>query len=218
MLTTEKARENLEKILNEKEYRVYDKASKGLFAEWWEKTKQWIADKLAGLFPSIESADNAASSILIAVIIVVIVLLALAVFFLIRHYKRERVLRSKKPLQSLKDINWTYHEHLKEAEKLETAADYSAATRHLFLALLLFFHDKGWLEARKWKTNWEYYEELRKENKQQAGQFYHLAYFFDEVTYGEREAFQEEYRQFQSVVLSLLSEMNKEGGGNVAQG
>ena len=67
----------------------------------------------------------------------------------------------------------------------------------MFLALLLYFHEKEWLEARIWKTNWEYYEEIRKVNQEWADQFYHLALLFDEATYGERKVDKEEYIRFE---------------------
>ena len=84
--------------------------------------------------------------------------------------------------------------------------DYTLSTRHLFLALLLYFHEKEWLEARIWKTNWEYYDELKKVNQEWAEQFYHLAYFFDEVTYGERNVQKEEYIQFHNEAMKWLGE------------
>lgn len=208
MLDAHKAREELEDILKQKEYRVYDE-SKGLLATWWEEAKRWLSEKLAALFPSIEVSNGAASSILIIVIVVVLLLLVLSVFLLVRHHKRNRMLRKQKPLQSMKELNWSFAQHIKEANRLEALGDYTRSTRHLFLALLLFFHEHKWLEARIWKTNWEYYEELKKGDQQRAEQFFHLAHFFDEVTYGERKVQQQEYRQFHA---DVMKELGGEGG------
>lgn len=210
MLDSDKAREDLEGILKTEEYQVYYKDSKGLIETWWEKAKEWIASQLEKLFPEIESASGASGPILIAVIVIVIILLAFSVFFLIRNTRRNRILRKQKPLQSMNEMKWTYQRHLEEAEKHEQLEEYTVATRHLFLALLLFFHEKGMLEARIWKTNWEYYEELRKVNQQNADQFYYLAHFFDEVTYGERKVQQEEYQQFQNEAKKVLDVKEEE--------
>jgi hypothetical protein len=205
MLDADKAREDLKGILKTEEYRVYYKDSKGLIETWWEQAKEWIAKQLEKMFPDIESASGASGPILIAVIVVVIILLAFSAFFLIRNTKRNRILRKQKPLQSMNEMKWTYQRHLEEAEKHEQLQEYTLSTRHLFLALLLYFHEKGMLEARIWKTNWEYYEELRKVNQQNAEQFFHLAHFFDEVTYGERKVKQEEYLQFQNEAKKVLA-------------
>lgn len=217
MLDAGKARDELKEILNQKEYRVYDE-SKGLLATWWEEAKEWIGEKLAALFPDIHVSDSAAGSVLIIVIIVVLLLLALSTLLLIRHHRRNRILRKQKPLQSLKELDWSFARHITEAERLEALKDYKQSTRHLFLALLLFFHEKGWLAARIWKTNWEYYDELRKIDNKRAEQFFHLAQFFDQVTYGEREVERVEYLNFHRDVMKELKDEEMEGGVYIEKG
>jgi hypothetical protein len=210
MLDADKAREDLESILKTEEYRVYYKDSKGLIATWWDRAKEWIASQFEKMFPDIESASGASGPILIAVIVVVITLLALSAFFLLRQTSRNRMLRKQKPLQSMDEMKWTYQKHLEEAGKHEQLEQYTVSTRHLFLALLLYFHGKGMLEARIWKTNWEYYEELRIVNQQTAEQFFYLAHFFDEVTYGERKVKKEEYLRFQKEAIKVFGDTREE--------
>jgi hypothetical protein len=205
MLKDSQARDELEKILKEREYQAYYNESKGLIARWWEKVKEWFADLLADLFPSFAPSSAAAGPILIGIIIIIIILLGTIAIFILRNRKSNRTLRDYKPLQSMNEMNWSFQRHLSESQKLEENGDYSLATRHLFLALLLYFHEKEWLVARIWKTNWEYYDELRKVNQKWADQFYHLALLFDEVTYGEHLVHKEEFTQFQSSVMKWLS-------------
>ncbi|MEH7098118.1 DUF4129 domain-containing protein [Neobacillus vireti] len=204
MLNANKARDNIEEILKKQEYQVYNAQSKGLIETWWEMAKEWIAVQLDKLFPSIKNASNASSAILIAVIVIVILLLAWAAFILVRNIRRNRLLRKQKPLQSLKNWNWTYLQHLEEAEKLESLGEYTESIRHLFLAMLLFYHEKAWLEARIWKTNWDYYEELKIVNQQNADQFNELAHFFEDVAYGEHKVGPEEYQPFQTKINKIL--------------
>jgi hypothetical protein len=206
MLDPNRAHDTLKEILNKKEYRIYQNESMSWLAIWWEKAKKWIAKQLIKLFPSIDSANGAAVPVLIAVIIVVIILLALSTYFIFRNVKRNRMLRNQKPLQSMKEINWSFQRHLSEARKQEALKEYSLSTRHLFLSLLLYFHEKEWLVTRIWKTNWDYYDELRKINQQDADLFFTLASFFDEVTYGERPVAKEEYIQFRTDVMKWLGE------------
>jgi hypothetical protein len=179
-------------------------------ATWWDRAKDWMAEQLENLFPSIDSVSRASGPILISIIVVVIILFALSAFFLIRNSRRNRLLRKQKPLQARKDINWTYQKHLDEAEKHERYNDYTLSTRHLFLALLLYFHEKGLLEARIWKTNWDYYDELRKVNSQKAELFFKLARFFEEVTYGERKVQKDEYWHFHNQARHVLSDKEEE--------
>jgi hypothetical protein len=204
MLNANKARDDIQTILNKQEYQVYYNHSKGLIATWWEKAKDWIASQLEKLFPSIHSANGASSVILITIIGMAILLLAIAAFILIRNSRRKRLLQKQKPLQSFKDRNWTFGRHLEEAEKLESLGDFTESTRHLFLAMLLYYHDKEWLVARIWKTNWDYYDELRKIDQPNADQFTLLAHFFEEVAYGERNVSLEEYRPFRTKIRDIL--------------
>jgi hypothetical protein len=206
MLDTKKARDILEDILNKKEYTAYQNDAKGLFESLWEKAKDWLADILAKLFPSIESVNGASGKILLAIIVAVVILLTLSLLLIIRKRKRNRVLHEQKPLQSLNEINWSFQRHLEEAGKCESLEEYKLSTRHMFLALLLYFHEKDWIEARIWKTNWEYFDELRKVNQQWANQFYGLAAFFDEVTYGDRKVQKEDFNQFRTGAMVWLGE------------
>ncbi|WML26580.1 DUF4129 domain-containing protein [Neobacillus sp. OS1-33] len=209
MVDTDKARDDLEKILKTKEYTVYHD-SKGFIATWWDQAKEWVAAQLEKLFPAMDSASRASGPILISIIVVVIILFVISAFLLIRHSRRNRLLRKQNPLQSRKDMIWTYQRHLEEAEKHERNDEYTLSTRHLFLALLLYFHEKGWLEARIWKTNWDYYDELRKGNQQKADNFFKLARFFEEVTYGERKVHKDEYWQFHNEAIQVLSDKEEE--------
>ncbi|MBW8349206.1 DUF4129 domain-containing protein [Bacillus sp. IITD106] len=217
MENVDKAKEEIRGILDGKEYQMYANESKSIFTIWWERAKEWIADQLAKLFPSLESASHAAAGpVLIAIIIAVLAMIVVLVLLLVRVQLRKRKYRDNKPFTSMKEMEWTYQTHLNEADRLSSLKEYSLSTRHLFLALLLYFHEKEWLIARIWKTNWEYYDELRKVNKEWAERFFNIALIFDEVTYGERIVTKEEYDQYKSQVLEWLSKI-EEGPNNAAK-
>jgi len=204
MLNANKARDDIREILQKQEYQVYYNHSKGVLATWWEKAKEWIASQLEKLFPSIKSGSGASSAILLSIMVLVILFLAVSAFILIRNTRRNRLMRRQKLLQSLKEGNWTYLRHLEEAEKQESLDNFTESTRHLFLAILLYYHKKEWLEARIWKTNWDYYAELKKISQQNADDFFELAHFFEDAAYGERKVSPEEYKQFQTKIRDLL--------------
>ncbi|GIN90935.1 DUF4129 domain-containing protein [Siminovitchia terrae] len=209
MLDADQARERLQEILNKAEYKVYENQTKGFLQSWWDSAKEWIVRQLEKLFPSHEAASAAAGPVLILIAVLIVIVLGLVVYFVVRHTRRSRRYRDKSPLQSMSELDWTSERHLAEVLKLEKQQDYSMAARHLFLATLLYFHQKNWLEARIWKTNWEYYDELKKFNRNWADQFYHLARVFDEVTYGERKLEKEEYGQFRKEAMEWLEEPEK---------
>ncbi|WP_240794280.1 DUF4129 domain-containing protein [Bacillus sp. BHET2] len=191
-----RAKDQIKDILEGEEYKAYQDESQGLLAGWWQRAQEWLAEQLQKINPSFGPTDAAASGILITLIVIVLAVLLVIVFFMVRTRVRIRKFRSNKPLQSLNEMEWSYSSHLEEAYKQEALHDYSKATRHMFLALLLYFHEREYLEARVWKTNWEYYDELQRVNQGWADRFYKLALLFDEVAYGERDVNESEYLQY----------------------
>lgn len=201
MLDGAEARERLREILSQKEYTVYHEQSKGLIASWWEDVKEWAAELLEKLLPSEAAANAAAGPVLIIFIIGVLAVVAAAVYLLVRHTNRRRKFREQPPVRSKRELEWTPAMHLQEADKKEAAGDYTQAVRHLFLAFLLELHGKGLLEARVWKTNWEYAEELKRSEPSLTDRFRSLARLFDEVTYGKRNIRPDEYRSYRAEVI-----------------
>ncbi|MFS0880459.1 DUF4129 domain-containing protein [Metabacillus niabensis] len=210
MLNEDKARNELENILNSREYKVYEEKPKNIFEQWWNDLNEWFIDFLNSMFPSIEPSKDYSETILMMNIVITILLLLLLVTLLIRNRNRKKSFHLHKPLQSINEIDWTYQMHLSEALKQEGQKEYKLSTRHLFLALLLYFHEREWLVARIWKTNWEYYDELKSVNQKWAEQFYHLALIFDEATYGEKSITKEEYERFKKEAMKWLGDNREE--------
>ncbi|MBP3952671.1 DUF4129 domain-containing protein [Bacillus suaedae] len=198
------ARDELEAILSKEEYTQYYDQSQGFFAKWIGKAWTWFLDQLAKLFPAIERSSGVPGMVYVVAVVVVVVVLAIVLFLISRNIKRRHDFRENKPLQSMNEINWSSSMHMDELRKREQAGDYKSSTRHLFLALLLHFHENKWLEARIWKTNWEYYDELQKVDQQAASMFNDVALLFDKVTYGEHIVTENEYMHYRGKVMEWL--------------
>lgn len=200
------AREKLQDILNQQEYQVYYEDNRSFIEIWWDNAKAWIMEQLAKIFSSFEPSNGMANGILIGIIVIVIALIALVLFLVLRKGKKRHALQDHQPLQSKNEMNWSFQQHISEAKKQEKEANYAVACRHTFLALLLYFHEQQLLKARIWKTNWDYFEELRKGNQDRADQFNHLALLFDEVVYGDRVMNRNEYIHYRDQAMKLLEE------------
>ncbi|WP_404450285.1 DUF4129 domain-containing protein [Sutcliffiella horikoshii] len=210
MLKEPEAREQLEEILDQQEYQVYYADSRNTLQIWWDEFKAWLADLLSRLFPSMENTSGTAGNIMILLVILVIVILAACVItYLVKHNK-DRMIKTKNPFQSGEELEWSFQQHVAEAKKYEEMEDYSLATRHLFLGLLLNFHERQWLEAKIWKTNWEYYDELRKEQRELAEFFFHFALLFDRATYGKQKLAQDDFLSYRDLALKWINEPHKE--------
>ncbi|ADU32471.1 hypothetical protein [Evansella cellulosilytica] len=198
------AREQLEKILDTPEYQVYYEDNRGLIERIIDFVLHWIGELLSRLFPNIAIGSGVSGAVFVFIVILGLALLVVIFLLVARTIKRRRTFRDNQPLQAMNEMSWSYEKHLLEAEKHEGKGEYSLATRHMFLGLLLYYHDINWLEAKIWKTNWEYYDELRKVKKSDAELFFKFAILFDEVTYGERLIEKEEYIPFRDEVANIL--------------
>jgi hypothetical protein len=210
LLNEKNARDELQNILDDREYTVYQGDNQGFFQRIWENIRDTVIDWLNNLFPEYQVSQGSGTIITVFLVILGLAALAIVLFLVSRNMINKRKFANQKPLQHLAEKDWSYREHLVESQKQEEAEDYSLAVRHLFLALLLYFHEKEWLQARKWKTNWEYYEELLKVNKEWAEQFYSLALKFDEAAYGEREIQQKEFIPYKETAMKWLNENHQE--------
>lgn len=210
VLKEPEAREQLEEILDGQEYQVYYLDSRNTLQIWWDEFKAWLADLLSRLFPSMENTSGTAGNIM--VLLIFLVILILAVFVITYLVKSNRFGRNKKnkPFQSGMGLEWSFQQHVDEAKRFEEVEDYSLATRHLFLGLLLNFHERQWLEAKIWKTNWEYYDELRREQKDLAEFFFNFALLFDRATYGKQKIEKDDYLFFRDVALKWINDSHQE--------
>lgn len=200
----DRARDELESILNRREYQVYYEDNRNSLQIWWDNLKAWLTGWLDEFFFNLGAPAGVANGLLIMVIGILIFVFGFAILRLVRKVQKKRAFQNKKPLQSLKEKHWSFSDHLAEAEKQETQGSYQPAVRHLFLALLLYFDEKEDLKARTWKTNGEYYEELRRVNPEKAEHFYRLAVQFDQVTYGDRPIIKRDYESYRNETLQWM--------------
>ncbi|MBM7715977.1 Tfp pilus assembly protein PilV [Bacillus thermophilus] len=209
MLEADEAGKKLKEILGKDEYQAYQSDP---LSEWWGKIKEQFANWLEGLFPSWEAPQSASGPLFIAVVVMFVIVLGITAFFVARTVSRSRRFRDDQPFQSKKYLEWTCLKHLSEAKKLENIGELSPAVRHLFLALLLYSDEQGWLKAKIWKTNWEYYEEIKHTNISWAERFYELAKVFDEIAYGEKQISPEEFSRFRNKVMAWLEQVEEKMG------
>lgn len=199
----------LKHILQQNQYRVYHEDHRNFLQVWWDKAKDWLGEQIAKLFHSYQPSDSLATIILMAIMMAMLILIALVVYLSIRTAKRKRAFNERPPLSAFSEQQWTSQGHLQEAYRHESEENYAPAVRHLFLALLLRFDEKGWLTAKSWKTNGEYYDELRKKDKVRADAFFALALLFDSVFYGEYQLPKDEYDTYRRDIMTWLHEAGK---------
>lgn len=206
MENPDKAREGLKEILNQREYQIYYEENRNFLQILWDRITTWFQELLAEWLLGLDPSNAFADTLLVILIGAVILLAIVVLFFAVRSVRRKRATRDYQPFQSEDELEWSAAQHLREAEKLAGEGDYSLGIRHQFLALLLYFHDLELLKAHVWKTNWDYFAELQKKDKQRAEAFYELARTFDEAVYGERAMEKKEYENYRENVRRWMNE------------
>ncbi|CAG9623580.1 DUF4129 domain-containing protein [Sutcliffiella rhizosphaerae] len=201
MLKEEDVKEKLENTLNSREYQIYYEDNRNSIQKLWDNIIDWLGKNLEKLFPNLENSSGTAGNIVVAIIALIIILMAIMLIIAFTRNAKNKMIRSNQPFQSEDEWYWTYNRHMEAVANFEKQEEYTLATRHLFLAMLLSFHEKEWLEAKIWKTNWEYFDELKYTKKELAEPFYHFAILFDRATYGKQRVTKDEYLSYREWMM-----------------
>jgi len=210
----DKARDQLQTILDQNEYQIYYEDNRNFLEVWWDRLTNWIGEQLARLFSGLDPSSGFADLVLVVIIAAVLILIGIVVFQRVRHGRRNRGFTTYKPLKSLNETKWTFTDHLEAAQHQEESKNYTDAVRHMFLALMLYFDEQEWVRMRSWKTNWEYYAELEHVNKELAESFYQLASVFDQVVYGEQVLMKDDYTYYHNEAMKWLHDETREVFGD----
>ncbi|SHN31196.1 DUF4129 domain-containing protein [Gracilibacillus kekensis] len=205
MSSYQKEREQLIEILSKREYQIYYEDNRSFVEKSWDAIREWLADILSKVFESFDPSTTVGNSIITVVLIVILLAVAIGIVAIIMTVTRRKRLKNHQPFASSNQLQWGYQEHLNVAKQYASEEEYRLATRHQFLAFLLLLNDKSLLTAKLWKTNWDYYDELKQTEHALAQDFYQLALFFDRSTYGEQQITAEDYQQYQAKILDWIN-------------
>lgn len=217
-LDPEKAREELERILSEQQYQAYYRSDQNVLLSWLDWLQNWLYDVLKKYFPETMALSNATEWIAYLILGVVILLLFLFLFMLGSRFVRTGSFQEK-PIGTASELAWSVREHLAEAERLADKEDFQAALRHAFLAFILYLDQTDWIDAKPWKTNGDYYDEIEGHSREKAQIFYLLALKFEETMYGGRHVNKDHYDTYRNQIEQLINDHsnmvipNRDGSG-----
>lgn len=172
-------KEHLQEILARDEFNV----NQGSGTNWIERAIEYFFELIGDLFQwtSIPSgASNLASTIILSIAVVGLIGL---IYWLLR-----RIIWAEKKHQPLfvdgEKIR-SHGDYLREAKEQAARGEWREGERSLFLALLVYMQMKSWIRVEKWKTNWEYAEEIEANQPGASMLFGRFAREFDSVWYGQ---------------------------------
>ncbi|MHB8126110.1 MAG: DUF4129 domain-containing protein [Desulfitobacteriaceae bacterium] len=198
-------REDLQGILATKEYQLYYHENQNILLDLLKRLKNWLYSILKAIFPQADFAQRTSEWLSYGIAILGVLLFFLLLFLLLARFVRQGRVNPKRAGIS-KRLTRTVQQHLAEAHRLTEQTEYSLALRHLFLGFIVYLDQNQWIEARAWKTNWEYYAELMDHAPQLANSFNTLAIRFEETMYGGRSIAMADYWSYHNQVNRLIHE------------
>lgn len=195
------AKEKIQSILSGDEYQAYHRPA-GLL----DQLKAWIKNVLESLLPHLHISDTTSAIVLYSMIgLLTIVLITIIIWILTRFRKSQRL--KYRPVGTAGELAMSVSHHLEKARAAEALGDTITAVRFLFLALVRKLDETGWIQARSWKTNLEYDEEILKKDHDLAQEFKQIAQLFDQTIYGGQAPDHESYIRYQQTITDLIERM-----------
>lgn len=206
------AKKEFEEILNQDEYQAYNESADGPLQQWKEAVEEWFNNLIESLFPNASINSPGAEGLLYIFGIIGVGLLIFLIIRLSKATNSQAELKNRSPIADSSQLAWSYQQHLKESDRLESQGDIQEAVRHLFLALLLYFDEQDWISAQVWKSNGDYFEELHKVKRSAAKDFQDVALLFEQVAYGKQNISKTHYQSFRHQVTALIDHPEGEVG------
>ncbi len=210
------AHKAIQAILSQKDYQVYYKTNQNVWTQVWNKMKQAIQDFLQRLLPGIHINESTSQWVMYVVVGLILLFLIYLVFKLWSNFTKTGRFRYR-AFSNQAELAQTVSSQLKAAQEFSDHDEFKLATRHTFLALILLLNETDRIQAKPWKTNYEYALELQSQNKADADQFTQFARFFDEIFYGNHAIEQDGYLHYHRGVTDWMSHLRvvdvEEGGG-----
>ncbi|MUT64631.1 DUF4129 domain-containing protein [Paenibacillus sp. NEAU-GSW1] len=178
-------KEKLREILSREEFAESAKPQHlNPIALWLRKIWEKFIDLI-----SVAGVPQGASELFAYVLLgLVLLLLAAAVVWLGRRLLQQRAGRKPEYFSSTDELLKSSRVQHEAAKKQAEQGQYDEAVRLMFLALLLMMDEQGWVRAEKWKTNFEYAEELDNRTPELVETFKLAAAIFENVHYGKKAA------------------------------
>ncbi|WP_134684463.1 DUF4129 domain-containing protein [Brevibacillus migulae] len=178
----EQDKQQLREILQGEEFRVYQGEGKNVLQDWLDAFLKWLSE-LFDLPEMPASTGNVATYLILFVVLAALLWL---IIWLTRKLFRQH--RAKGFMLQPGEESIRYADYLQLAKQQGESGNWNEGIRFAFLALLFYLQEREWVQVEKWKTNWEYQDELRERNREWVPFFRMQAQHFERVWYGRREA------------------------------
>lgn len=186
----EQDKQQLQEILSGDEFRVYQKEGENPLDQLMTAFFDWLDQYLD--MPELPA--NSGNLISYAIILFVLVALLWLIIWLARRLFHSYQMRKGIMLPGEESAGAV--DYLQLARQQGERGNWNEGIRYAFLALLFYLQERGWIKVEKWKTNWEYCDELKARNHTWIPFFQAQARQFERVWYGRRDADEAVFSQY----------------------
>ncbi|TVX99816.1 DUF4129 domain-containing protein [Cohnella terricola] len=195
-----KDKQRLGEILSRDEYTKYLKESvphKGWLESLW--------DGLVELFSFVHWPEGTAKVGAYALLGVVAIVLCGAIYWFSRQIVFQGNARRLKTPVGLSEMALTYGQYAKMAKEAHSEGRIRESIRCSYLSLLFYMEQEGWIRIEKWKTDWDYRDELERSRANAVPYFQRSALLFERVWYGNEPADEASFLDFQRDIDELIA-------------
>jgi hypothetical protein len=197
-------KEQLEQILKQDEYTAYEVTNKGSFWAWLKP----VLRKIRSLLPDFQVSDSVTDWLTIGVVVLLLGIAAFAIYWFLKQIIWQKRIRSEAYLPK-GELSRSYRFYWQQAAELREAGDWSEGVRSVFLSLLFFLEDERMIRVEKWKTNWEYAEELAGSASLLVPLFQDSSLLFERIWYGKEAVTEQQFTWMYEQVARVIG--RKEG-------
>jgi hypothetical protein len=192
-------KEKLKEILSKDEYTAYTGSGHGSF---WDFLKP-LFRKLKSLFPDFHVSKGAGDWMTILLLLLLLVLVGFAIYWLCKQLIRQgRV--SARPYLPGGEISRSYRYYWEQAREFETSGAWREGVRSVFLTLLFYLEERSLIRVEKWKTNWEYVDEMTGTDPTWIALFRESSLLFEQIWYGKEEVSPDVFTAMYARVAQVL--------------
>ncbi|WP_127580530.1 DUF4129 domain-containing protein [Paenibacillus koleovorans] len=199
-------KQRLGEILSRDEYSQHLKertGDSGLIKEGM----RWLWDKFIGLFPpAADWSDEAANVGMYVLLGIVLLALIWAIYWFCKQIIRQGNVRRRKTIVDSSEMALTYEQYASMARQAKAEGRIRESIRCSFLMLLFYMEQQNWIRIEKWKTDWDYCDELERSRASAVPLFQRSALLFEQVWYGNEPADPDSFLAFQRDIDALMAE------------
>jgi hypothetical protein len=202
LLTLPEDKEKLKGILSRDEYTAYTGAGQNPLWAWLLR----LYRKLKSYFPDLHLPGQTINWLTIILLFVLMAGIAWAIYWFSKQIIRQRRIAAK-PYLSPGELSRSYLYYWLQAQELGEAGLWREGVRSVFLTLLFFLEEQELIRVQKWKTNWEYAQEIAEADPVWVQLFHESSIRFEQIWYGKEEVSEPVYR---AMVASVAQVLDKE--------